>query len=280
MADSKKQSSFVDTLKKISENYVVRNVVILLLISVFIYAGMLIFLRHYTHHSETLPVPDVRKLPVREAGKLLQDKKMRWQVSDSVYLTSVKPGTVVNQNPEPGFKVKENRNVFLTINALAPEKVKMPNVVGVSLRQAKTMLESQGLTIGKMTYVPDIAQNNVLKQLYKGREIGKGTEIVKGSEIDLVLGRGLSDERTSVPDLLGSTLSEARDNLTKYSLNLGVMIYDNTVVTSADSVKAFVFRQKPEAAPDATLQLGSSIDVWLTVDETKKPGAVPEVKSE
>ena len=280
MTRSKKASPFVNTLRKILDNYVVRNVLILFLIGIFIYWGALVFLRHYTHHGEVLPVPDVSGLTVAEAGKTLLDKKMRWQVVDSVYVTSVKPGAVVNQNPEPGFKVKEKRNVFLTINALAPEKVKMPDVVGVSLRQAKTMLESQGLTVGKMTYVPDIAQNNVLKQIYKEKEITKGTEIVKGSEIDLVLGLGLSDERTIIPDLLGLTLTDARDNLTKYSLNFGVMIYDDSVVTGADSVNAFVFRQKPEAVPDATLQLGSAIDVWLTIDETKKPEIVSEEKTE
>jgi beta-lactam-binding protein with PASTA domain len=195
---------------------------------------------------------------------------MRCQLSDSVYVTSVKPGAVVNQNPEPGSKVKENRNIFLVVNALAPEKVKMPNVVGVSLRQAKTTLESLGLIIGQTTYVPDMAKDNVLKQLYRGKDIRRGTEILKGSEIELVLGLGLSSELTAVPNLVGNSLQEAQTTLTKYFLNFGVKIYDNTVVTGADTVKAFIFQQKPSSGGGATLQLGSSVDVWLTVDESKK----------
>jgi beta-lactam-binding protein with PASTA domain len=280
MAKTNLNSSLIlEKLKKLFNHYIVKNVMILMLLGIFIFYGTLVVLRHYTHHGEALSVPDVTGLTLDEAGKLLQGQKMRWQLSDSVYVTAVKPGAVVNQNPEPGSKVKENRNVFLTINALAPEKIKVPNVVDLSFRQAKTTLESQGLTIGRISYVPDIAKDYVLKQLYRGKEIRKGTEIVKGSEIELVLGRGLSDEKGPVPDLLGNTLPQARETVIKYFLNISV-IYDNTVSTSADTLKAFIYQQRPAATSDATLQLGSSVDVWMTVDETKKPDTPQEKESE
>ncbi len=275
MATSKKTTTpILELLRKILNHYMVKNVLILLILCFFIVAGSLLFLRYYTHHGEALSVPDVRGLKVEEAGKVLQSHKMRFQLTDSVYVASVPPGAIVNQNPEPGFKVKEKRTIFLTINAMSPEKVNMPDVVGVSFRQAKTMLESQGLSIGRLTYVPDIARDNVLKQMYKGKEIRKGTTIVKGSEIDLVLGRGLSDEVTNVPSLMGLSLMDARAHLTKYSLNLGVILYDPSVITSADSLKAFVWQQNPEPNVGAMLHLGESIDVWLTVDEHKNPDII------
>jgi beta-lactam-binding protein with PASTA domain len=263
-------------MKKFIQHYIVKNVVILILAGIFIYYGTLVVLRHYTHHGEALPVPDVTGLTIEEAGTVLQGQKMRWQLADSVYVTSVKPGTVVNQNPEAGFKVKENRNIFLIINAMAAEKVKMPDVTRVSFRQAKTMLESQGLTVGKTTYIPHMAKNYVLKQSYRGQEIRKGAMIVKGSEIELVLGSGLSDEKTPVPSILGKTLLEAHQTLTQYFLSIGVTIYDDNISTSADSLKAFIYRQRPAASADAMLQLGSSIDVWVTVNETLRPNTHQE----
>ena len=143
----------------------------------------------------------------------------------------------------------------------------MPNVVGISFRQAKTTLESQGLSVGLPTYVPDMARDYVLKQLYRGREIRKGAEILKGSEIELVLGSGLSDEKIPAPDLIGNTLFEARETLTKYFLNFGVTIYDDNVSTNVDSLKAIIYRQRPEA--NTMLQLGASIDVWVTIGVKK-----------
>lgn len=273
-------SPLLDMLKKFVNHYMVKSILILFLVGIFIFYATLVILRHYTHHGEALPVPDVRGLTLAEAEKVLKEKKMRWQLSDSVYVTSAKPGAVVNQNPEPGFKVKENRNIFLTINALAPEKIKMPNVVDMSLRQAKTTLESHGLTIEKLTPVPYMAVNYVLKQLYRGQEIRKGAEIVKGSEIELVVGSGLSDEKTFVPNLLGNTLLEARETLTQYFLNFGVTIYDDTVNTGVDSLQAFIYRQRPAANANAMLQLGASIDVWLTIDESKRPETTQEVEIE
>ena len=54
------------------------------------------------------------------------------------------------------------------------KKVSMPNLVGYSMRQAKAELNSRGLSLGKLIYVSDIATNNVLKQIYRNREIRPG----------------------------------------------------------------------------------------------------------
>jgi len=264
--------------KEIINHYVVKSVVALVLAGFFILYGTLVFLRYYTSHGEAIPVPDVRGLLLNEAALVLQAQHMRWQMSDSVYVSSYRPGAVVNQNPEPNSRVKKNRNVFLIINALMPEKVSMPNVVGVSYRQAKATLEQNGLVIGKLTYQPHMYEHYVLGQKYNGQDIRRGTEIIKGSEIELVIGRGLSAERTLVPNVIGSTFIEARENLTKYFLNIVVIDYDNTVRTSADSVRAFIYQQRPTANPNATLQLGASIDVWLTVDESKKPNVAEDLE--
>jgi beta-lactam-binding protein with PASTA domain len=219
-------------------------------------------------------------MSLTEAEIILKSQKMRCELSDSVYVGTAKPGFVVNQNPEPGSKVKEKRKIYLVVNALAPEKVIMPNVVGVSFRQAKSMLESRGLSIGRISTKPDRYKDYVRKQFYRGQEIKVGTEIIKGSEIDLEIGSGLSSERTSIPNLLGNTLREADKTITQYVLNFGVIIYDNTVITSADSANAFIYQQRPIAAAGATLQLGSAIDVWLSVDETKKPGMTHEIETD
>ena len=271
MAKKNNNSSFVaEALKKFFNHYIVKNLIILSFTGFFILYGTLLFLRYYTHHGEAITVPDVTGMSLLEAEITLELHKMRWQLSDSVYVGTARPGVVVNQNPEAGSKVKENRNIFIIINAFAPEKVIMPDVVGVSHRQAISTLESRGLSIGRITYKPDRYRDYVRKQFYQGQEIRRGTEIMKGSEIDLELGSGLSEQRTSVPFLLGNTLSAANRILTQYELNLGVPIYDNTVVTSADSVNAFIYQQSPAAAIGATLQLGAAINVWLSIDETKK----------
>lgn len=155
-----------------------------------IFWGSLFLLNFYTRHGEAIPVPDLQGMTVEQALAKLQENSMQGVVTDSVFLLDKPKGTIIDQNPPVRFKVKNGRKVFLTINSFFPERVQMPNMVGVSLRQAKAMLETYGLKVGKLRYVPDIARDNVLEQKFKGKKITEGTLIEKGSFIDFVLGKG------------------------------------------------------------------------------------------
>lgn len=241
-----------------------------LLYAILIAAGLIfiifLFLRIYTHHGQKIPVPDFRGLTKEEVYKKAEQNNLNIEFIDSVYNHDMPKGTVIEQNPEPGFNVKKGRRIFITLNAFNPEKVKMPNVVGVSHRQAKAVLKNVGLEIGKLIHVPDIAVNNVLKQRFNGEEIKPGVLIPKGSKIDLVLGKGLSNEKTTLPDLREYTLMEAKDRLLRAALNVGAIIYDTSVVEAVDTAQAKVWRQYPVYKENKQIRLGSTVDLWLSVD--------------
>jgi hypothetical protein len=208
---------------------------------------------------------------MQETEALAKKSKMKYQVIDSVYTTLVPRGCVAEQTPKPGFKVKKWRNILLTINAFRPEMVAMPDLINLPLRQANSLIESSGLVIGKKSYKPDLSIDVVLSQLHNGQEISSGDSLVKGSIIDLVLGKGYSNQTTSVPDLIGMTLEDATDRINGTSLNLGAFNFDNTIKSTEDSLSAFVFMQKPEYVEDATIQYGRFMYLWLTLDSLKLP---------
>jgi beta-lactam-binding protein with PASTA domain len=232
---------------------------------------LLIWLNIYTRHGQARPVPDFYGLNIEESAKLARKNKLKFQVIDSVYTSIVPRGCVTEQNPAPGFKVKKRRNILLTINAFSPEMVKVPNLVGLPKRQAIDMIQSAGLEPGRLGYIPDLSIDFVIKQLLNGKEVVEGDSIQKGSVIDLILGKGLSNQRTPVPDLMGLKLEPAKNTILGASLNLGAFIYDNTIGTAEDTLNAFVFKQNPDYKESATLQLGSGVYLWLTVDSTKLP---------
>jgi hypothetical protein len=64
-------------------------------------------------------------------------------------------------------------------------------------------------------------------------------------------------------------LEPARTMILGASLNLGTYIYDNSILSGADSSNAVVYKQNPEYRSEASLQLGSAIYLWLTVDSAK-----------
>lgn len=232
---------------------------------------LLIWLNIYTRHGQSKAVPDFVGLNMEQTAALAKKSKMKYTVIDSVFTSLVPRGCIAEQNPGPGFKVKKWRNISLTINAFRPERVAMPDLVDLSLRQAKDLIEISGLTLGKLIYKPDLSVDVVLSQLHNSKEIAAKDSLIKGSPIDLVLGKGLSNTRTAVPNLIGMELDPATDRIIEASLNLGTYIYDNTILTADDSLKAFVYKQNPESLEDVTLQMGSAIYLWLTVDSLKLP---------
>jgi beta-lactam-binding protein with PASTA domain len=233
--------------------------------------ALLIWLNFYTRHGQSRPVPNFIGLTMDQTVKLAKKSKLKYQIIDSVYTTEVPRGCIAEQNPVPGFKVKKQRNIMLTINAFNPEMAAMPNLVNLPKRQAIALIESAGLEMGTPRYIPDISTDVVLKQLYDGREIQEGDSLQKGSVIDMVLGKGPSNQKTHVPDLIGMNLESANDRILGASLALVTSSYDNTVLSAKDSADAFVYKQNPDFSIDATITLGSSIYLWLTVDSTKLP---------
>lgn len=232
---------------------------------------LLIWLNFYTRHGQARPVPDFFGLTMEQTSKLAKKSKVKFQVIDSVYTTMVPRGCVAEQNPKPGFKVKKWRNIVLTINAFSPEMVAVPNLIDLPKRQAILLVESSGLEIGLLKYKPDLSIDVVIGQLYNGKNISAGDSLQKGSVVDLVLGKGLSNQRTPVPDLMGMNLDPAKNKILVASLNLGTFIYDNTIINKEDTLNAFVYKQNPEYKEDASLQLGSAIYLWLSVDSAKLP---------
>ena len=111
----------------------------------------------------------------------------------------------------------------------------------------------------------------MLRQRFNGKDIIPGDSISKGSFIDLVLGKGLSDEMTAIPLLTGLKLEEARLLATHRFLRIGGILDDNTITTEEERTEAWVYQQRPDTGSRARLPLGSSIDVWITLDSTKIP---------
>ena len=225
-----------------------------------------------TRHNKELEVPSFAGLSVEDAQVLAQQNHLRLEVTDSVHIIKMTPGVVYKQNPQVGSKVKKNRRILLTINANTPKMVKMPSLVGHSLRQAQSELASQQLRVGKLIYERDIATNNVLAQLYNGQPIEPGVELECESVIDIKLGLNEADSVAIVPDLSGKPYSIIKDYLIDNSLNLGKVYFDNTVVTLQDSLAAFAYKQEVELPEDKTSPVyGSEVTVYFTLDKSLIP---------
>ena len=152
---------------------------------------MLMWLKSYTHHGDFETVPQLKGKSLDVVEIELDDNNLKMVVQDSSNYNSNYPAySVIEQQPEAGAQVKENRKIYLTLNPSGYRKIGVPNIIRRTYRQAKPTLEALGFKIGKITYQDDIGKDEVLGIKHKGETILPGTLLQKTSKIDLVLGNG------------------------------------------------------------------------------------------
>ena len=245
---------------------ILRNILWILVVLFVFLTGIFTFLHFFTRHGTGFILPDLSGLSLEEAQEIASPLHLRLEVTDSLYMPDLPRGVIFRQVPPAGQHVKKNRRVEQTVNSVLPRQVSMPSLVGFSLRQAKAILASQGLKLGRLIYVPDMATNNVLEQLCDGRPIAAGTPLDIYSTIDLELGLAPDHELAYIPMLKGKSLEAALDILSDHSLNTGTIRYDQSVLTASDTLAARIFRQSPVYSQLPEWPLGTSVHLTLTVN--------------
>lgn len=244
--------------------------IILALTAVILLGFFYVYLPSATHHNETVTVPDLEGVGMDEIDEFLTQRNLNYEVlADSGFTEEYEPQAVLVQYPLAGAKVKENRKIFLTLNATNPPKVKMPALVDGSVKNAQLVLESYGLELGNIKYVPDLAQNAVLEQRYDGQSIAPGEMISKGSKIDLLVGDGLGNTQLEVPDLDGLEMEEAEVVIIGSGLKVGNILFRDASLSERDPMdqqqqqqdRLIIVRQSPSAG--SSIRIGEEVDVWL-----------------
>jgi len=223
-----------------------------------------LFVRWYTEHGSSVKVPDVKGKNFDVAVNDLKTAHLNFEISDSSFDDSKPPLSVMDQNPQPNSSVKEDRTIYLTVNAQAAPQINMPDLKDVSLKQASMILQSYGLKVGKLSYKPDLAKDVVLETMNEGKIISANAKVKKGAKIDLILGDGLGQTQVEIPNLIGLTLREAKFVLDGSSLNLGAMVLDASV--KRDTLDAVIYKQLPDPnnMEMRMMNIGEGVDVFLT----------------
>jgi len=163
------------------------------IIGVLVFLFLLMqWLKISTNHTQKIQVPDLSKLSIEEVEHQLNNLDLKYIIIDSTnYNPEYPPLSVIEQNPEGGDFVKENRKIYLKINRPTYQDIKIPEVLTKSKRNAEAVLRAVGFRIGKSPkYVPDIAKDVVRGLYHNGKTIKTGSKLPKNSVIDLKLGDG------------------------------------------------------------------------------------------
>lgn len=180
--------------QRITGRYLWGNLLAMLLTLVVVIVGVFVFLNFYTHHGETIAVPNLRGQRTEVAMRKLEALGMRGEVVDTGYNPRELADVILDQDLEPGYQVKVNRLIRLTVNAASPRPVTLPDIAdNCSLREAKMRLEILGF---RLTPIRRIRGD--LDWVYaveaRGKEVRKGDKLNVNIPLTLVVGDGTEDE--------------------------------------------------------------------------------------
>jgi beta-lactam-binding protein with PASTA domain len=264
--DKKHFSQFMSFLKG---SLILKNLFYSAIIFVSLLLLVLFLLSFYTHHGEAETVPSLCGLKLEDAGKLLDNRGMQYQVIDSVYKPDKDPGVVMEQSPIGGSKIKSYRSIYLIINAKLPPGIALPDVRDLSLRHAQSLLESMGIKVDNVEYVPSEYSDLVRDIKYKGQVLAPGQKIPSGSLVTLVVGRSTTEDDGSqlMPDLMSMGLEQATMLINSHMLTIGATNFDVEPANEQDKANYIVYKQSPAA--NDSVPSGKAITIWLTKEKGK-----------
>ena len=257
--------------------YIFKNLILMIGgVSLIIFFLFYIYFPIKTNHGDTITVPNLIGMELKDIDEFLSDRDLRYEIlDDSSYSSEYPPYSILQQNPSENEKVKENRKIYLTLNSSIPPKIKMPKIINGSVKNAQLILKSYDLKLGEITYVPDMARNAVLKMFIEGDSVNENDLVLKGSIVDLEVGNGLGNQIFDTPDLINLDLEEAKFTIIGSGLRLGNIIYQdsgyyNNKILDEEGNEIFekvwvnpgkVFRQSP--IKSTKVKIGRRINLWI-----------------
>jgi serine/threonine-protein kinase len=224
------------------KRFLKRTIVILVLAVLVFFLGYMLVDRvvmpRIVGVGKEVDVPDVSGKSLGDAKDILDSLGLRYAVQEQRYDAVVPRGYVISQQPLPNRKIKKD-GVMSLVTSLGQEKVSVPDLVDMSVMQARSLIDRLGLRLGRI--------DTVYSDSIKGGRITStvppaDTLVYKGTYVNITVSR-TAEATFAMPDLMGMKIEAAQDSLKR----LGLQVSDLRVVESPDSPKGTVLLQSPQA---------------------------------
>ncbi len=245
-------SQFLEKLKKYSKRLIIIPTVIILLGLISLLIADNFILPWYVDEPE-ITVPNLVGMHKDQAIKILQELNLNPIQEGPRFDENFEKDHVMFHNPAQGRKVKINRRIYLFVSGGEP-LIKMPSLLGRTLRDAQITIERLGLVSGEVVEKrSEFPANTVI-----GQGIEEGITLPKGDTISLQISIGPKVGMVRVPNILGKSLKEAEKILRRHSLKIGKQLY----ISTPNLLPNTVIEQYPSERK--LVNYGDSVDVTLT----------------
>ena len=231
-----------------------RAILPLLIILVCYWVADSVVMPIITRHGDEFPIPDFTDQSLSDAQLNIKDLDLTFEISSEEFSPGKEKGIILSQFPIAGTKVKTGRVVKL-VTSLGQKLVPIPELAGLSVRQAILNLETAGMELGEIAWAfSDTLPEKVVVFSYPA----SGTEIPLGSPVNLMVNHGRASNFTYVPSVIGLTIDEAVKLLEDKSLKLGIVTYR----TDENYLPETVLEQSEPRGTE--LDIGTEIDLVVS----------------
>jgi len=164
--------------------------------------------------EDKVVVPDLIGKDVVLILEMLSDIGLNTKIKGSEYSNSIPKNHVIFQEPEPGSEIKKRRDVRIIISK-GTKKILMPNLKGLSIQQARLIIEENGLRLNKLsnTYSENRKKNEIISQFPS-----PGIIIKREAFVNLLVSTGIRPNAYKMPDIKGQSLEEAISLIESFNL--------------------------------------------------------------
>ena len=251
---------------------IIANIILIGIFGLILLAVLFFGLKWSTRHDKMIVIPNFVGMTIEDARGVANGKDLNIVVRDSIFDVDLPGGTIVDQLPGTSdvrdVTVKPGRKIYVTINAFNRRQVYVPYVAKQTLRQALNQLERSGLTIEKLVYEPDMTSTDyVERQTVGGKEVGPSSkrQVPVGTGVTLYVTYHRNEQYTVAPRVVGMSLARAKSILWDHGLNVGKVIYDESVGDIIDRRTARVYKQS--ASIGSSQRRGAKVDIYLSTDD-------------
>ncbi|MAF32601.1 MAG: PASTA domain-containing protein [Desulfobacterales bacterium] len=178
-----------------------------LVIAFFAVFGLSAFLTltYIIKREDPIVVPDLVGKDVVYTLKILTDIGLNTKVKRSEYSSDIPEDHVIFQDPKPGAEIRRGRDIRVIISKGA-KTVLMPNLQGLSIQQARIILENNGLCQRELSRISsqDIKRDDIIAQTPN-----PGVMIPRGKCVNLLVSIGVQAKAYQMPDLQGLSIEDA-----------------------------------------------------------------------
>nr|MBP7473193.1 PASTA domain-containing protein [Prevotella sp.] len=187
-----------DFIKKFKSKYLWNNIAAMFGVVVLLCLGVKFGMDIYTHHGESIPIPNILHKNFDDAERILDDAGLKIVLTDTGYVKSLPPDCVLEQSPGPGERVKSGHIIYVTINSNHSPMVTIPDVIdNSSLREAMAKLTAMGFKLGQPQFVSG-EQDWVYGILVKGKHVSAGDKVSIEETLIIQVGNGQRSSSDSV----------------------------------------------------------------------------------